>query len=167
MKITDKVNLFYPTIEKQEYAARRRRKLSSYPDEYMVDLETKRIALMLLPQNTFQALGLMLEMNDDIDTLNYRLDCLEDLIRQPKLSDNFRKIIRKLSDNNSQMDIGRNVPNSFMELHMRMDELQIFIDCIDEINVFYLRCRNTIKSQAMTRLFEFFQISQILISLVP
>lgn len=156
MKITDKVNLFYPTTEKQEYAASRRRKFSAYPDEYMADLEAKRIALMLLPQNTDKALGLMLEMNDDIDTLNYRLDCLEDFIRQPKLSDTFRKIIRKLSDNNSQMDIGRSVPDSFMELRMRMDELQIFIDCIDEINVFYLRCRNTIKSQAMTRLFEFF-----------
>ena len=73
---------------------------------------------MLLPQNTDQTLSLMLEMNDDIDTLNYRLDCLEDFIRQPKFSDTFIKIIRKLSDNNFQVDIERSLPNSFMEQHM-------------------------------------------------
>lgn len=156
MKITDKVNLFYPNAEKEKYALNRRRTLSDHPNDYMENLETKRIALMLLPQNPDKVMGLMLEMNDDIETLNYRLDCLDDFLRQPKLSDTFRKIIRKLSDNNSQLDIGGSVPNSFMELRMRMDELQIFLDCIDEINVFYSRCRNTIKSQAMTRLFEFF-----------
>lgn len=156
MKITDKVNLFYPDIEKEKYAVTRRRKLNEYPCSYLENLEAKRIALMLLPQNPDKVISLMLELNDDIDTLNYRLDCLEDFLRQPKLSDTFRKIIRRLSDNNSHIDIGGSVPNSFMELHMRMDELQIFLDCIDEINIFYSRCKNTIKSQAMTRLFEFF-----------
>lgn len=156
MKITDKVNLFYPDAGKEKYAACRRRMLLAYPSDYLENLEAKRIALMLLPQNPDKALGLIIEMNDDLDTLNYRLDCLEDFLRQPKLSDTFRKIIRRLSDNNSQLDIGGGMPNSFMELRMRMDELQIFLDCIDEINVFYSRCGNTVRSQAMTRLFEFF-----------
>ncbi len=156
MRITDKINLFYPNEQKEKYALSRRRMLSGYPADYLENLEVKRIALMLLPQNPDKALQLMLELNDDIETLNYRLNCLEDFLRQPKLSDTFRKIIRKLSDNNSQLDIGGSVPNSFMETHMRIEQLQEFLDCIDEINVFYLRCKKTIKSQAMTRLFEFF-----------
>lgn len=156
MKITDKVNLFYPTSEKEKYAVERRKKLNGYPGSYLNDLEAKRIALMLLPQNPDKIFGLMAELNDDVETLNYRLDCLDDFLRQPKLSDTFRKIIRRLSDNNSELDMGGGTPDSFMELRMRMDELQIFLDCIDEINVFYSRCRNTIRSQAMIRLFEFF-----------
>ena len=156
MKIADKVNLFYPNFKKEKYAQERRRRLSNYPQEYLEDLEAKRIARMLLPQNPDKAFLLMLELNDDIETLNYRLDCLEDFLRQPKLSDTFRKIIRKLSDNNLQLDIGGSVPNSFMELRMRMDELQIFLDCIDEINVFYSSCKNTIRSTAMNNLFDFF-----------
>lgn len=157
MKITDKVNLFYPNAEKEKYAVSRRKKLSAYPSDYLENLEAKRLALMLLPQNPDKVLGLMMELNDDPDTLNYRLDCLDDFLRQPKLSDTFRKIIRRLLDNNSQLDIGNSVPNSFMELRMRMDELQIFLDCMDEINVFYSRCRNTIRSQAMMDLFAFFE----------
>ncbi|MBQ8883401.1 MAG: hypothetical protein IJ031_02225 [Oscillospiraceae bacterium] len=156
MKITEQINLFYPDVEKEKYAINRRIKLSSYPNTYIENLEVKRISLMLLPHCPDKVLQLFLEMNDDIETLNYRLDCLEDFIHQPKLSDTFRKIIRKLSDNNKTLSLGNTAPNSFMELKTRMDELQVFIDCIGEINAFYSRYKNTIKSKAMTKLFEFF-----------
>lgn len=157
MKITDKINLFYPDDTKQKYAYDRRMALSQYPCSYIDDLETSRVALMLLPQNPDRVLSLMLELNDDIDTLNYRLDCLEDFLRQPRLSDTFRKIIRRLSDNNKQLESGETAPNSFMELKMRMDELEVYLNCIDEINFFYDKNRHTIKSQAMTNLFGFFE----------
>lgn len=156
MKITDKVNLFYPNYKKEKYAQERRRQLSNYPQEYLEDLEAMRIARMLMPHDPDKAFSLMLELNDDIETLGYRLDCLDDFLRQPKLSDTFRKIIRKLSDNNLELDLGGSTPNSFMELRMRMDQLQIFLDCIDEINVFYSRFKKTIKSTAMNNLFAFF-----------
>ncbi|MBQ8623389.1 MAG: hypothetical protein IJ424_03310 [Oscillospiraceae bacterium] len=156
MKITDKINLFYPNDVKQKYAYNRRVALTKYPKEYLENLEAERVAMMLLPQNPDKVLGLMLELNDDIETLNYRLDCLEDFIRQPKLSDTFRKIIRRLSDNNKELDSGRTIPNSFMELKVRMDELGVFLDCIDEIGAFYESNKHTIRSQAMLNLFEFF-----------
>ncbi len=156
MKITDKVNLFYPNAEKQKYAYDRRMALTDYPCDYIENLEASRVALMLLPQNPDRVLSLMLELNDDVETLDYRLDCLEDFIRQPKLSDTFRKIIKKLSDNNKDLETGESAPNSFMELKLRMDELQVYLDCIDEINFFYTKTRNTIRSKAMTNLFEFF-----------
>lgn len=156
MKITDKVNLFYPNASKQKYAYDRRAALSRYPCAYIDDLEASRVALMLLPQNPDRVLSLMLELCDDVETLDYRLDCLEDFLRQPKLSDTFRRIVRRLSDNNKELDSGETAPNSFMELKMRMDELQIYLDCIDEINFFYEKNRHTIKSTAMTALFDFF-----------
>ncbi len=156
MKITDKVNLFYPNAEKQKYAYDRRIALTGYPCDYIENLEASRVALMLLPQNPDRVLSLMLELNDDIETLDYRIDCLEDFIHQPKLGDTFRKIIRKLSDNNNELEAGESAPNSFMELKLRMDELQVYLDCIDEINFFYEKNRRTIRSKAMTDLFEFF-----------
>lgn len=155
MKITDKVNLFYPNSEKEKYCSDRRIALTRYPSDYIENLEAGRVALMLLPQNPDRVLGLMLEMCDDIETLDYRLDCLEDFVNQPKLSETFRKIVLRLSDNNKEIETSSEV-DSFMELKMRMDELETYLTCIDEINFFYEKTRHTIKSKAMTAMFDFF-----------
>ncbi len=157
MRIAEKVSLFYPDADKQKYAADRRTALNAYPQDYLEDLEAKRVALMILPQNPDKVITIIREMNDDLDTLSYRLDCIEDFMRQPLLSDTFRAIIRRLSDNNSQFRTGGSMSNSFMEIRMRIDGLQEFLDCIDEINAFYLKCKKTIKSQAMINLFSFFE----------
>lgn len=156
MKLMETTNLFYPDARSAEYAARRRKMLRNYPD-FFDDLEAKRLAVMLLPQNPDRVLWLMSELNDDPEVLSYRLDCLEDFLRQPKLSDTFRNIIRRISDNNKQLDLGSEKPNSFTEIRMRMDNLQIFMDCIAEINSFGERCGHSIKSSAMNRLMSFFR----------
>ena len=44
MKITDYVDLFYPSAEAEEYAKKRQKKYENYPQDFMVNLETDNIA---------------------------------------------------------------------------------------------------------------------------
>lgn len=39
-------------------------------NDYIENLETKRLVLMLLPQNPDKAMGINPELNDDIDEIN-------------------------------------------------------------------------------------------------
>ena len=49
----------------------------------MVNLETDNIAKLIAPMNFAVATSKMKEFTDDIETLDYRLDCLEDFMNVP------------------------------------------------------------------------------------
>ena len=48
MKITDYVDLFYPSAEAEEYAKKRQKKYENYPQDFMVNLETDNIAKLIV-----------------------------------------------------------------------------------------------------------------------
>ena len=79
MKITDYVDLFYPSAEAEEYAKKRQKKYENYPQDFMVNLETDNIAKLIAPMNFAVATSKMKEFTDDIETLN----CVIILCKEP------------------------------------------------------------------------------------
>ena len=65
----------------------------------MVNLETDNIAKLIAPMNFAVATSKMKEFTDDIETLDYRLDCLEDFMNVPELNGRFRQLINELAGN--------------------------------------------------------------------
>lgn len=62
MKITDYVDLFYPSAEAEEYAKKRQKKYENYPQDFMVNLETDNIAKLIAPMNFAVATSKMKEL---------------------------------------------------------------------------------------------------------
>lgn len=156
MKITDYVDLFYPSAEAEEYAKKRQKKYENYPQDFMVNLETDNIAKLIAPMNFAVATSKMKEFTDDIETLDYRLDCLEDFMNVPELNGRFRQLINELAGNRidfSDVDC----VNSFMQIKTHMDSLEEFLGCIENINRFFAKYNHAIKSVAVKRLAQFFE----------
>lgn len=157
MKIIDKANLFFPSKEAENYSKERRKKLRDYPNDFIKNLELESVAKLISPMNIEQLMTIMSEYTDDVNTLEYRLDCLDDFINVPALITTFRQLIRELGD--SQFDVSyTNVSvNSFMKVKEKMDGLENFLKCIDNINEFFKKYSHAIKSKALKKLFAFFE----------
>lgn len=94
---------------------KRQKKYENYPQDFMVNLETDNIAKLIAPMNFAVATSKMKEFTDDIETLDYRLDCLEDFMNVPELNGRFRQLINELAGNRidfSDVDC----VNSFMQI---------------------------------------------------
>ena len=156
MRITDKIDLLYPDGRAKKYAERRRKEQRELPQEYLDDLEAYRTAVQLLPRQPEAVMNLMREFSDDIPTLEYRLDCLEDYLRESRLADVLRPIIRRLSDNNTALGELRGEADSFMEIHLRMQQLSEFISCVEDVKKLWDRIGKGLRSQAMKGLFGYF-----------
>ncbi len=158
MKITDSIDLFYPDAGAKERAAQRRRSVSESGTEFSKDLCLDDIRRMVSLGNSERFMSLAEELSLEIPTIEYRLDCLEDFLNVPELSDSFRKIISELSGRrpDAEDETGGRV-NSFYEISERMDELTFFLGSIEEINLLYKRISGGIKSEAVRKLFGFFE----------
>ena len=157
MKLTDTVDLLYPDHSSAMAGHDRRSARASLPQNYLDDLEAYRIALQFCPSEPDLIMNLMREFSCDIPTIEYRLDCLEDHLREPRLSDELKAIMRRLSDNNAGLERIRGKANSFMEIHMRREELHAFIACIEDMKALWVKCRKRVTSKAMISLFECFE----------
>ena len=156
MKITDKADLLYPDAKAKEYGEKRRRENASLPQSFLNDLEAYRTAVQLLPSQPDTVMNLMREFSDHIPTLNYRLDCLEDHLNEPRLSDQLRPIMRRLSDNNTATAQLRGKADSFMEINLRMQQLTEFVSCVEDIGKLWTKIEKRIKSDAVKGLFAAF-----------
>ena len=155
MRITDHVDLFYPSSDKRKRASRRREQIAKSGSHYIEDLGLEGVRHLISMYGSDRLMTLAQELSDDIETINYRLDCLEDFVNNPELADRFRKLIAELSGrrpDEEQADI-----NTFYEIRERMDELSFFLSSVEKINEIYSRIGPNIKSSAVKRLFEFFE----------
>lgn len=154
MKITDHIDLLYPSKEARDHAEMRRLKMRDSGSLYIKDLMIGDIKNFITLTGSEKLLALCEELCDDIQTIEYRLDCLEDYLNNPDLADSFRKVITELSVSlvsNNDEDV-----NAFYDVKQKMDELDGFLTSIAAINGIYKRIGTTIKSQAMCGMFEFF-----------
>ena len=156
MKITDMTDLLYPDAEARAYAEDRRRAQAQLPQNCLDDLEAYRTAVQLLPRQPEAVMNLMREFSDHIPTLDYRLDCLEDHLNEPRLADELRPIIRRLSDNNTAVGELRGKADSFMEINLRMQQLQEFVSCVEDIGRLGAKIGRRLRSRAMQGLFGAF-----------
>ena len=156
MKITEKTDLLYPDAEARAYGENRRRAQAQLPQNCLDDLEAYRTAVQLLPRQPETVMNLMREFSDHIPTLNYRLDCLEDHLNEPRLADELRPVIRRLSDNNAAVGELRGKADSFMEINLRMQQLTEFASCVEDIKKLRAKIGRRLRSQAMQGLFAAF-----------
>lgn len=156
MRITDHIDLFYPNGEAKARAAERRKAIRDSGAMFVADLQLDSIKRLISLDGSERFMALAAELSDDIPTIEYRLDCLEDFLRNPDLALTFRRVIAELSGRRPDMGEQSADVDSFYDLRDKMDELSFFLGCIEEINKLYRRIGHGIKSAAMKGLFDFF-----------
>ena len=157
MRITDHADLFYPSSEAKARAAERRKAIRDSGMMFAEDLQLDNIKRLVSLSGAERFMALAEELSDDIPTIEYRLDCLDDFLRNPDLAQTFRRVIAEMSGRRPGMDEQNAEVDSFYEINEKMDELSFFLGSIEEINKIYRRIGHGIKSAAMKRLFQFFE----------
>lgn len=88
-------DLLYPDAARRRELNNRRIMLNDkYPCTYMNDLMTDNVAGIISRRNPQNVLKLFRELCTDTEVMNYRLDALEDVMSNPKLSPSVHRIIR-------------------------------------------------------------------------
>lgn len=157
MRITDRIDLFYPDGEAKARAARRRKEIRESGAMFTEDLQLDIVKRLVSLGGSDRFIALAEELSDDITTIEYRLDCLEDFLNVPDLSETLRRAISELAIGRPETDGQDKSVNSFYELNDRMDDLTVFLGTVNEINAICKRIGHSVKSMAMKRLFEFFE----------
>ncbi|MCD8095918.1 MAG: hypothetical protein LUE12_07300 [Ruminococcus sp.] len=155
--ISSDVSLLFPTEQAKKYAKERKKAFENFPTDYFVNLGAENAARLISPMNIGLVTSLMRAFTDDTETLNYRLDCLEDFINIPQLSDELRGLISELLGKNTDVVSSDDYVNSFMQIKLHMDNLDELVSCINKINEFCKKTSHAIKSEAMKKLFSFFE----------
>lgn len=127
MRITDSIDLLYPNDKAKKYAAERRKTLRESGSMFIRDLQIENLKSLISLTGAERFVDLAEELSDDADTVNYRLDCLEDFLSNPDISQSFRKIIGELSGRNLKIDETDEYIDSFLDIKNKMDDLSFFL----------------------------------------
>jgi DNA mismatch repair protein MutS len=89
----------------------------------------------------------------DADTINYRFDILDDLIRFPVLVDCLRALIPVLNNlRYYQMFLSLEWKTALQEAIWRLRELEHYVECIEKLSSAFEGIRSRLCSQGLTRL---------------
>ena len=153
--LPDVPDLLYPTPEKREELNRRRIMLSDkYPCTYIDDLMTDRVASMICRRNPASVQKLFREMCTDTEVISYRLDALEDIMHNPKLSPSLHTAADRLLETEKKNSGGNGSPDSFTALGDRIEMLDSYISCMESLNTLSKELRDSIKSSAFKSFFS-------------
>lgn len=153
--LPDVPDLLYPTPEKREELNRRRIMLSDkYPCTYIDDLMTDRVASMICRRNPASVQKLFREMCTDTEVMNYRLDALEDIMHNPKLSPALHTATDRLLETEKKNSGGNGSPDSFTALGDRIEMLDSYISCMESLNTLSEELGDSIKSSAFKSFFS-------------
>lgn len=147
-------DLLYPDAAGRRELNNRRIMLNDkYPCTYMNDLMTDNVAGIISRRNPQNVLKLFRELCTDTEVMNYRLDALEDVMGNPKLSPSVHRIIRTLLDSEHK-NISASTPDSFSALGSCVEALDSYIDCMEELHALYGEIGSNIHSAAFRGLFD-------------
>ncbi len=153
--LPDVPDLLYPTPEKREELNRRRIMLSDkYPCTYIDDLMTDRVASMICRRNPASVQKLFREMCTDTEVMDYRLDALEDIMHNPKLSPALHTAADRLLETEKKNSGGNGSPDSFTALGDRIEMLDSYISCMESLNTLSEELGDSIKSAAFKSFFS-------------
>ena len=153
--LPDVPDLLYPTPEKREELNRRRIMLSDkYPCTYIDDLMTDRVASMICRRNPASVQKLFREMCTDTEVISYRLDALEDIMHNPKLSPALHTAADRLLETEKKNSGGNGSPDSFTALGDRIEMLDSYISCMESLNTLSEELGDSIKSSAFKSFFS-------------
>ncbi|MCM1579129.1 MAG: DNA mismatch repair protein MutS [Ruminococcus sp.] len=146
-------DLLYPDARKRDMLNRRRFELNEkYPMDFLDNLMTETVARAVCHRNPNGVMKLFREVCNDIETAEYRLDALEDVMNCPKLSPAVHKAAREILESEHK-GLGGMSPDSFGALGAAAEALGDYIDCMEELHGVYGEIKGSLRSKAFGRFF--------------
>lgn len=151
------IDLLYPSKEKRNNLKKRHAELSTYPRDFIANLEIERLAEQICPHYNGRIVDMLTEICDDADVIKYRLDILEDLINVPSLSAIIKKIIDIIVQNDRKNIYKLSEPDSFAKLDDAITAFEAYVECIEIMHKFHSENSNRIKSEGIIKMFDYFE----------
>jgi len=151
------IDLLYPSPEKREELRRRRGKISGQTDMLISDMMLDTLSKLICNANAYKMQQILCELCDDEETINYRLDVIDDLLSMPELADTLKKIVHIMIDNDKGSIYNISTPDSFTTLDAAVTAFEAYIRCIDFMHEFTQRRGADAKSQGIRKMLDFFE----------
>lgn len=104
---------------------------NSMPDDYVEDLNLRKIARLILPQNEDYALKILTQFVDDPEVIRYRQDILEDFLTYPQLEGVFYEVIRRLYDFERSIESKNRNAMALIDISVRLEAIENYIACVN------------------------------------
>ncbi len=133
-----------------------------YPDNYtpsgiMLDktvaesLELPYIAMLICPNSTEFALGILTELITDEAVIRWRQDVLEDFINVPQLERNLQRSIKTIYVNARSVFARKGSTQSLFEMQENIADIEAFAACMDECHEFIRKYGPKLRSEGVKR----------------
>ena len=150
------VDLMYPSEEKRRMHLDRGAELAKLPQDYIGNLELEQLSRLICPEYAMNAMRVFTQLSTDPETLNYRLDILEDFLNVPSLEAVLYENVHRLYINEHINVQKLGLADSFFALNQRLESLKTFIECITKCHEFCDKNKDKFHSTALHGLTEYF-----------
>lgn len=150
------VDLMYPSEEKRRLHLDRGAELAKLPQDYIGNLELEQLSRLICPEYAMNAMRVFTQLSTDPETLNYRLDILEDFLNVPSLEAVLYENVHRLYINEHINVQKLGLADSFYALNQRLESLKTFIECITKCHEFCSKNKDKFHSTALQGLTEYF-----------
>lgn len=151
------IDLIYPNEEKKSKMNERRYRLSNLPEDYISNLEVSSVSELMCPRNQYFCSQILKELCDDEEIIKYRQDALDDFLNVKTLLPTLYSTITDMLTNDRVNIHNIESVQSFTALNGQIAALDCYIECIDRLHDFYSLNGANIKSDAITKLFSYFE----------
>lgn len=150
------VDLLYPTEQSRQAHLDRQTELSKLPQDYITNLELEQLSRLICPEYSANAMKVFTQLSQDPETLNYRLDILDDFLRVPALEAILYENVHKLYVNEHVNIQKLGLADSFYALNQRLESLKTFIECVTKCHEFLDSNQDKFRSSALKKLTAYF-----------
>lgn len=150
------VDLLYPTEQSRQAHLDRQTELSKLPQDYITNLELEQLSRLICPEYSANAMKVFTQLSQDPETLNYRLDILDDFLRVPALEAILYENVHKLYVNEHVNIQKLGLADSFYALNQRLESLKTFIECVTKCHEFLDSNQDKFRSSALKELTAYF-----------
>ncbi len=150
------VDLMYPSEEKKRQHLERSAAIAKLPQDYITNLELEQLSRLICPEYALNAQRVFTQLSTDAETLNYRLDILEDFLNVPALEAVLYENVHKLYINEHINMEKLGLADSFFALNQRLESLKTFIECITKCHEFCDKNKQKFHSKALVDLADYF-----------
>ena len=150
------VDLLYPSEEKRRQHLDRGAALAKLPQDYVTNLELEQLARLISPEYALNAQRIFTQLSTDPETLNFRLDILEDFLEVPALEAVLYENVHKMYINEHVNIQKLGLADSFFALNQRFESLRTYIECVTKCHEFCEKYKEKFRSKALKELADYF-----------
>lgn len=136
---------------------KRKAYIEQLPTCFINDLMLEKLADQITPHNQNKLISLLSELTTDIETINYRLDIIDDLIAIPELLGTLRKVVDIILTNDRRSIYQLTTPDCFTALDSAVAAFEAYIRCMEIMHEHYLKKGSMARSDGIKRLYGFFE----------